>query len=169
MVSGRSVLDVADGFSPLLTQGGVLLALDELPRGCRAVAFGIRAHLLLAKCGHDKIVPTEWNALFESLKPDFALAVFGAAIRGLESSESSLPRHHSLSQDCAWMLAMGIGANRFFTENLATGHAAKDDPRDVRVIQVPQDPVHLVQVFLEQLGEYWSFIQLHHPDRINVL
>ncbi|KAJ7798930.1 armadillo-type protein, partial [Mycena olivaceomarginata] len=149
MVDGRKSEDktrdkVVFAFSRLLNPGGALLNLDALPPACRALAFAIRIHLLVNRPYDGNTRPTDWNALVDSLEPDFAPAVFRAAIRGLGKGAHS----DDLRQDCARMLAVYIGSSRFSNET-----AVADDDLRIRKQQEPDPPI---KSFFKHLEEHWK-------------
>ncbi|KAJ7683657.1 armadillo-type protein [Mycena rosella] len=149
MVNGAiprvEVTKVAKGFYPLLGLEGALLTLDVLPAECRALAFGVRVHLLLSGCDGKEIQATDWNTMVDNLEHDSALSVFRAATRGLESDDKHLP------QDCARMLAVYIGSARFSNESLAA-----DQTEYVRFFKIQPEPVRLIQRFFKELEQAWK-------------
>jgi hypothetical protein len=154
MVDGRKSEDktrdkIVFAFLPLLNPGGALLNLDALPPACRALAFAVRVHLLVNRRSDGNIQPTDWNALVDGLEPDFALAVFRAAIRGLGRGAHS----DYLRQDCARMLAVYIGSSRFSNEIPVTPPTSGDD--DLRITRRQQEPDPPIKSFFKHLGE-WS-------------
>jgi hypothetical protein len=160
MVDGRKSEDktrdkVVFAFSRLLNPGGALLNLDALPPACRALAFAIRIHLLVNRPYDGNTRPTDWNALVDSLEPDFAPAVFRAAIRGLGKGAHS----DDLRQDCARMLAVYIGSSRFSNETAVAvvSSTGRDDDLRIRKQQEPDPPI---KSFFKHLGE-WSIYRIN--------
>ncbi|KAF7345812.1 hypothetical protein MVEN_01602400 [Mycena venus] len=158
MVDGCD-LEVAQGFSPLLSGDNALLrSLDALPEVCRALAFAVRVHLLVNLRVPGKTHSTQWTVMIDSLEPDFALDVFRAATRGLGIGTAGVadvdPELFHLRQDCARMIAAYVGSARFSNAKLATSRiAGKNDTHIPRAHRVQQYPVVNIVLFFTQLGK----------------
>ncbi|KAJ6572193.1 armadillo-type protein [Mycena capillaripes] len=157
MVDGRKSEDktrdkLVFAFLPLLNPDGALLNLDALPPACRALAFAVRIHLLVNRRSEANTQPTDWNALVDSLEPDFALAVFRAAIRGLGRGSHS----DNLRQDCARMLAVYIGSTRFSIETPPPVVSPTSGDDDLRLTRRQQEPDPPIKSFLKHLEEHWK-------------
>ncbi|KAJ7027006.1 hypothetical protein C8F04DRAFT_99518 [Mycena alexandri] len=151
--------DVAEGFSILLRQGGLLLKLNALPPSCRGVAFAIRVHLLVNIDTEEEIDGTDWTTLIDCLDQSFALDVFRAAILGLEYltifddvPEKKRKMAH-LRQDCARMLAAYAGSTRFSNAHLVASRMTGDP---LRITRPEQETVEQIHVFFSQLEEAWK-------------
>ncbi|KAJ7756541.1 armadillo-type protein [Mycena olivaceomarginata] len=114
---------------------------------CRALAFAIRVHLLVNRRSDGNTQPTDWNALVDSLEPDFAPAVFRAAIRGLGKGAHS----DELRQDCARMLAVYIGSSRFSNETAVPVVSSTGGDDDLRITRKQQEPDPPIKSFLKHL------------------
>jgi hypothetical protein len=177
MMDGRKSEDktrdeLVFAFLPLLFKpGAALLDLNALPAACRALGFAVRVHLLVNR--HSRVLgfaardhllangrsdgtiqPIDWNSLVDNLDPNFARAVFRAAIRGLGRGAHS----NDLRQDCARMLAVYIGSSHFSNETPVVSPSSADD--DLRIPRRPQEPDPPIKSFLKHLGE-WSTYRIN--------